>query len=74
MFVAEAACVEQYNYEQVSVVPWMIEHIKAHAGIDIGDTLIVMHLLQVGCHYWNNRQTIIGIGAGAILLSENITI
>ena len=55
--VIEEACLEKYDYERVSVVPWIhaggsfasavTEHIKAHAGIDIGDTLIGMHLRDV---------------------------
>ncbi|MDR9858645.1 TIGR01440 family protein [Treponema socranskii] len=64
--VIEAACLEKYGYERVSVVPWIhaggsfasaayrlfeepavTEHIKADAGIDIGDTLIGMHLRDV---------------------------
>jgi len=35
-----------YAYEQLQS-PVVVEHLKAHAGIDIGDTLIGMHLRQV---------------------------
>jgi uncharacterized protein (TIGR01440 family) len=75
--VVESACAEKYNYEQVSVVPWihgggsfgaaayrgfeqpfMIEHIKAHAGIDIGDTLIGMHLRDVAVPVRIEQKTI----------------
>ncbi len=73
--VIEQECAEKYNYEQVSVVPWIhgggsfataayhnfknpivVEHIKASAGIDIGDTLIGMHLKDVAVpvHFENH--------------------
>ncbi len=64
--VVEEACVEQYNLEQVTVLPalhaggamtvkaWqsfvapqMVEMIRGHAGIDIGDTFIGMNLRPV---------------------------
>lgn len=64
--VVEQECAEKYNYEAVSVVPWLhgggsfataaykgfkkpivVEHIKASAGLDIGDTLIGIHLKDV---------------------------
>lgn len=64
--VIENECADKYNYEIVSVVPWLkgggsfataayhgftnpvvVEHIKASAGIDIGSTLIGMHLKDV---------------------------
>lgn len=64
--VVQKECAEKYNYEQVSVVPWLkgggsfataayhgftnpvvVEQIKASAGLDIGSTLIGMHLKAV---------------------------
>lgn len=64
--VVERAAMEQYNLEQVAVVPVpkaggalgaramhefddavVVESIQAHAGLDIGSTLIGMHLKRV---------------------------
>ena len=64
--VVEQRTQEQYNLEEVSVIPVptaggavasyahrvlakpvLVEHIVAHAGIDIGDTLIGMHIKHV---------------------------
>ncbi|NMB42294.1 MAG: TIGR01440 family protein [Firmicutes bacterium] len=64
--VVEKECVERYNLEPVSVLPYLeaggalatvamehfdepviVEAIAAHAGLDIGDTLIGMHLKKV---------------------------
>ncbi len=81
--VISRECAEKYNYEAVSVVPWLkgggsfataayhgfecpavVEHIKAHAGLDIGSTLIGMHLKDVAvpfrlkdCHIGNAYVT-----------------
>lgn len=38
--------------------PWVVEHIQAHAGIDIGDTLIGMHLTPVAVPYRPSTQSI----------------
>lgn len=64
--ILEQEAAEQYDYEEVNVVPQpkaggsfataayhafshpvAVEHIKAHVGMDIGDTLIGMHLKDV---------------------------
>lgn len=64
--VVEEECVEKYNLDIVTVVPYpdaggsfasfayrhfkkpvVVEAIKAHAGMDIGDTFIGMHLRRV---------------------------
>ena len=58
--ILEREAAEKYGYEEVNVVPQpkagayhtfaepvAVEHIKAHAGMDIGDTFIGMHLKDV---------------------------
>lgn len=82
--VVEQECAEKYNYEPVSVVPWIhgggsfataayagfkkpivVEHIKASAGLDIGDTLIGMHLKDVAVpiHFEQNIGNANVVGA-----------
>ena len=55
--ILETEAAEKYGYEPVNVMPQpkagafadpvAVEHIAAHAGMDIGDTLIGMHLKDV---------------------------
>ena len=54
--ILERDCARQYGYDPVCVEPpaWRsfadpvaVEHIRAHAGLDIGSTLIGMHLRDV---------------------------
>lgn len=45
--------------------PVVVEHIKANAGLDIGDTLIGMHLKDVAVPYHLNRK----LGSAHLLLA-----
>lgn len=75
--VIEDECRAKFNYEEVSVVPWLkgggsfataayngfsnpvvVEHIKAAAGLDIGNTLIGMHLKTVAVPFRLSKKTI----------------
>ncbi|ACB84188.1 TIGR01440 family protein [Natranaerobius thermophilus JW/NM-WN-LF] len=82
----EEKCLQQYNFEQVTVVPSpkaggslpsvaytrfdspvMIERITAHAGLDIGDTFIGMHLKPVAVPV---RPSIQNIGSAHVTMAK----
>jgi uncharacterized protein (TIGR01440 family) len=47
--------------------PVAVEHIKAHAGIDIGDTLIGMHLKEVAVPV---RSSLKKIGSANLVMAR----
>ena len=59
--IVERSTAEKFGYEPVNVRPW------AHAGMDIGDTLIGMHLREVAVPV---RLSIRKIGAASLVCAR----